>query len=212
MVPSQLIQMESFPMTANGKIDRKALPNPEGAQTTNTYQAPGTKTEERLSHIWEEILEIERVGTTDDFFAIGGHSLLAVRLVSAIRKQFNAELPIAEVFDYPTVGQLAQRIEEKQSNETTNQIPQVKAIDPRPQYIPLSFSQERLWFIDRLEGSVQYNQPSVLKLTGELDTAVLERTIKAIISRHEVLRTVIKEHEGRGYQEVIPADGWRLTQ
>src|SRR6202012_472077 len=181
MVPSQLIQMESFPMTANGKIDRKALPNPEGSQTTNTYQAPGTKTEERLSHIWEEILEIERVGTTDDFFAIGGHSLLAVRLVSAIRKQFNTELAIAEVFDYPTVGQLAIRIEEKQNNNTANQIPQIKPIHPKPNYIPLSFSQERLWFIDKLEGSVQYNQPSVLRLTGELDTAVLEKTIQTII-------------------------------
>src|SRR6202012_2214525 len=190
MVPSQLIQMESFPMTANGKIDRKALPDPEGAQTTNAYQAPQTETEEKLTRIWEEILEIDRVGTTDDFFAIGGHSLLAVRLVSAIRKQFNTELPIAEVFDHPTVGQLAIRIEEKQNSKTENEIPQITAVRPRPQYIPLSFSQERLWFIDRLEGSVQYNQPSVLRLKGDLNIELLEKTLRAIIDRHEVLRTV----------------------
>ncbi|HEX3934552.1 MAG TPA: amino acid adenylation domain-containing protein, partial [Puia sp.] len=141
MVPSQVMELERFPMTANGKIDRKALPDPEGAQTAASYQAPQTETEEKLTQIWQEILEIEKVGTTDDFFAIGGHSLLAVRLVSAIRKQFGAELAIAEVFDYPTVGQLSRRIEEKQS--TGEQASGITAVTPRPTHIPLSFSQER---------------------------------------------------------------------
>ncbi len=206
MVPAHLVELTSFPLTANGKIDRKALPDPEGT-AEGGYTAPRNETEAKLAEIWQDILELDQVGINDDFFEIGGHSLLAVRLVSQVRKSFGMELPISDVFDYPTVGQLATRL----TGETPGALlPAVTAETPRPEYIPLSFSQERLWFIDRLEGSTQYNQPAVLRLKGELNREILEKTLRAIIDRHEVLRTVIKEHEGQGYQQVMASAGWAL--
>ena len=201
MVPAHLVELKSLPLTANGKIDRRALPDPEGTQQEGGYTAPRNETETKLAAIWQDVLEVEEVGINDDFFEIGGHSLLAVRLVSQIRKTFGMELPIADVFDYPTVAQLAARITDEPSGEL---LPPVTAAT-RPEHIPLSFSQERLWFIDRLEGSVQYNQPAILRLKGELKAAILEKTIRAIIERHEVLRTVIREHEGQAYQQIMPA-------
>ena len=146
-------------MTANGKIDRKALPDPEATQAEGGYMAPRNETEAKLAEIWQDVLEIEEIGITDDFFEIGGHSLLAVRLVSAIRKGFEVELPISDVFDYPTVGLLAERLTEE-AKEDVSVPPSIEA-GTRPEYIPLSFSQERLWFIDRLEGTVQYHTPAV---------------------------------------------------
>ena len=148
MIPAYLVALEEIPLTSNGKIDRKALPDPEGTVKEGGYTAPRTEAEAKLAAIWEEVLEVEQVGITDDFFELGGHSLLAVRLVSQIRKAFAAELPISDVFDYPTVGQLAERLSGELSGDL---LPPVKAELPRPEHIPLSFSQERLWFIDRLE-------------------------------------------------------------
>ena len=205
MVPAHLVELDSFPLTANGKIDRKALPDPEGP-TTAQYTAPTNETEEKLKGIWQEVLELEDLSTTDDFFELGGHSLLAVRLISLIRKAFGMELPIADVFDYPTVEKLAARLT---TDASTAILPPVTA-EERPEYIPLSFSQERLWFIDSLEGSVQYHVPTVLRLKAELNQEALENTLKTIINRHEVLRTVIREHDGQGYQQIMPADNWTL--
>ena len=207
MIPAHIVELESFPLTANGKIDRRALPDPE-ATPTEQYTAPTNETEEKLKGIWQEVLELEDLSTTDDFFELGGHSLLAVRLISVIRKAFGMELPIAEVFDYPTVEKLAARLTGRSIDRPM--LPPVTAEEPRPEYIPLSFSQERLWFIDRLEGSAQYNLPAVLRLKGDLNQEILEKTLRAIIKRHEVLRTVIREHEGQGYQQIMTAENWSL--
>ena len=207
MIPSHLVALESMPLTGNGKIDRRALPDPEGTQAEGGYTAPRNETEAKLAEIWQDVLEVEQVGINDDFFEIGGHSLLAVRLVSQVRKTFGRELPIADVFDYPTVAKLSARITDEPAGEL---LPPVTAVTPRPEHIPLSFSQERLWFIDKLEGSVQYHTPAVLRLKGELNREVLEKTLRAIIGRHEILRTVIKENEGRGYQQIMPAGNWTL--
>ena len=208
MIPAHIIALESLPLTANGKIDRRALPDPEGVQPEGGYIAPRNETESKLAAIWQEVLEVDEVGITDDFFELGGHSLLAVRLVSAVRKGFGTELPISEVFDYPTVGLLARRLAEEPSGQL---MPPVLPVVLRPEHIPLSFSQERLWFIDKLEGSVQYHVPAVLRLKGSLDPEILEKTLQAIINRHEVLRTVIREEEeGQGYQHIMETDGWSL--
>src|SRR6185437_14118134 len=206
MIPSHITELQSFPLTANGKIDRRALPDPE-AQTTEQYTAARNETEEKLKQIWQDVLELDDISITDDFFELGGHSLLAVRLISMIRKQFGMELPISEVFDYPTVEKLAARLTTEAS---TDILPPVTA-ETRPEYIPLSFSQERLWFIDQLEGSVSYNQPAVFRLKGILNPEMLEKTLRTIIDRHEVLRTVIVDYDGKGYQQIKSADKWLLT-
>ena len=212
MIPAVLVEMVSLPLLANGKIDRKALPDPDvSAQSGDAYVAPRTPTEEQLTTIWEDILEVEQPGIHDDFFALGGHSLLAVRLISAIRKAFKAELPISDVFDYPTVAQLAGQLDLRAEGSASDLLPPVGA-EPRPEHLPLSFSQERLWFIDRLEGSLQYHVPAVLKLSGKLDAGALGLALNEIVNRHEVLRTVIREENGQAWQVVKEVKESVLTE
>ena len=192
MIPGIWVAIEQMPLTPNGKINKKALPKPEAGDTGGTtYVAPMNKTEEKLAAIWQELLGIERIGTADNFFERGGHSLLAMRLVSSIRRQLGMELPVKSLFLHPTIAQLASYLQ--QSDAALMPAIEVKA---RPQKIPLSFSQERLWFIDQLEGSVQYHLPTVLRLKGKLDTEALSHALQQIVNRHEVLRTVFKEEEG----------------
>ena len=206
MIPALWVELESLPLTPNGKIDRKALPDPEITNITTEYVAPRNETEQVLAGIWQELLGVERIGIYDNFFELGGHSLLAMRVVSAIRRELNTELSIRDLFVQPTIASLGAYLDE-QSKGTL--LPAIIAAE-RPEHIPLSFSQERLWFIDRLEGSVQYHLPAVLRLKGELNREALERTLRHIISRHEVLRTVIREYEGQGYQQIMMADNWSL--
>ena len=209
MVPAVLVEMENFPLTANGKIDRNALPDPDAVDLPgDKYVAPTNDVEEKLAGIWKDVLEVDQVGINNDFFELGGHSLLAVRLVSAIRKAFVVEMPISDIFDFPTVALLATRLSDNTDNTVLNSI---EPVVPRPTQIPLSFSQERLWFIDRLEGSVQYHVPAVLRLKGNLNKDALQNALKGIVSRHEVLRTVILEDEGHPYQFVKDPDGWGLS-
>ncbi|RZM28004.1 MAG: amino acid adenylation domain-containing protein, partial [Pedobacter sp.] len=210
MIPSVMMELDALPRTANGKIDRHALPDPASAiQEGESYTAPVTATQQQLSMIWAEILEVDQVGLHDDFFELGGHSLLAVRLMSAIRKNFSAELAISDIFDYPTVGQLSAHLDQQNQGES---LPGIKAVDPRPAKIPLSFSQERLWFIDQLGGSQQYHIPAVLHLKGNLSIPALEHALKAIIKRHEILRTLVQEEEGQGYQYIQSAGEWHLAR
>ena len=173
MIPSQFVPIEKFPVTVNGKIDDRKLLEIESSQNTGRiYIAPDTGTEKQLVSIWQDLLKINQIGVTDNFFELGGHSLLAMRLVSAIRKNFGIELQINEVFEYPTVSLLATRLVKRPMDGL---LPAVTAEEPRPEHIPLSFSQERLWFIDRLEGRV-YNThiPAVLRLKGALDQEALQ--------------------------------------
>ena len=207
MVPALWVELEQIPLTPNGKIDKKALPDPELADITAQYVAPRNETEQKLAAIWQELLGIEQAGINDNFFELGGHSLLAMRVVSAIRRELNVELNIRDLFVQPTIAGLAAYLDEQNQGTT---LPAIMAGE-RPEYISLSFSQERLWFIDRLEGSTSYHLPAVLRLKGELNPEVLEQTLRTIIGRHEVLRTVILEHaNGRGYQQIMPEDGWKL--
>ena len=210
MVPQVVMELEAIPLTANGKVDRKALPDPDttGGQT-GKYEAPRNEAEEKLARIWQEVLEVEEVGINDDFFELGGHSLLAVRLISAIRKELSVEMPISDIFDYPTIAKLSGQLEQKAD---AGLLPKVKASSPRPERIPLSFSQERLWFIDRLEGSVQYHVPAVLRLKGRVNAEAIEHALGEIVSRHEVLRTVFKEEDGEAFQQVKERGSWQLKK
>lgn len=210
MIPSLWVELPSMPLTANGKIDRRALPEPEAATGgKDKHETARNDKEARLATIWQEVLEVEQVGIHDNFFELGGHSLLAVRLVSVIRKAFAVEMPIGDVFDYPSIAALAVRLDELSG---TTPLAPVERVHPRPSLVPLSFSQERLWFIDQLSGSTQYHVPAVLRLKGRLSKTALQHAMKQVIDRHEVLRTVIRQKEGAAYQFVQEAADWQLQQ
>ncbi|MCB9251759.1 MAG: amino acid adenylation domain-containing protein [Flavobacteriales bacterium] len=209
MIPAQWIFVDKFQLTENGKVDVKALPDPEiELKRTQTIELPKDELEKQLAELWKEILELDEVGVHNNFFELGGHSLLAIRLVAAIRKTFNVEMPIGDIFDFPTISLQKERIEDSKGNEILSFIQKNK----RPVKIPLSFSQERLWFIDKLEGSVQYHVPSVLKLVGPLSIEALETAIASVIERHEVLRTIIVEEDEGVYQKILDKVNFKLDK
>jgi amino acid adenylation domain-containing protein len=207
MIPSALVVLDSFPLLANGKVDKKSLPDPDSSRTTDDYAAPETPLQQVLINIWSVLLEVEKVGIHDDFFALGGHSLLAIRVVSAIRKALGVEVAIGDVFDYPTISLLSARL----SGNTDVLITPPLTPESRPAHIPLSYSQERLWFIHQLEGSVQYHVPMVLRMKGALQPDALAHALRATVNRHEVLRTVIVQEGGTAYQQIMDPDQWELT-
>ncbi|HEX6751683.1 MAG TPA: amino acid adenylation domain-containing protein [Longimicrobium sp.] len=209
MVPAAIVVLESLPLTPSGKLDRKALPAPEYAADAERYEAPRTPTEEVLAGIWAEVLRLERVGVHDGFFDLGGHSLLATRVVSRVRELFGVELPLRALFEGPTVAELAVRVEELRRAELPVLPPVVPAGRTAP--LPLSFAQERLWFIDRLEpGSTAYNLPRSMRLGGALDERALERALGEIVRRHEALRTTFREVDGSPVQVIAPFGGFTL--
>ncbi|HTI08721.1 MAG TPA: amino acid adenylation domain-containing protein, partial [Puia sp.] len=207
MVPQLLVELDEVPLTVNGKADRKSLPGIDISQLlTGAYTAPRNRTEQILAGIWQEVLHVEKIGIHDNFFQLGGHSLLATRVISAIRKRLEVELTMRSLFIYPTIELLSIHLQRQVKGLSLPGLEQQE----RPVRIPLSFSQERLWFIDQLEGSVAYHIPQVLRLKGGLDVEALEYALRSLVNRHEVLRTVIRAEEGRAYQEVLPPDRWRL--
>ncbi|MFD3702175.1 amino acid adenylation domain-containing protein [Nocardia sp. NPDC058658] len=201
MVPATVTVLDSMPLTAGGKLDRSALPDPDFA-TTREYRAPETERERTLADLFAEVLGLDRVGADDDFFALGGHSLLATRLTSRIRAVMGAEVPIRTVFDAPTVAQLATRL------DTGAQVRPALSARTRPDVVPLSFAQRRLWFIHRLEGpSATYNMPLTVRLTGAFDASAFTAAVGDVIARHESLRTVFEETDGVPAQRVLDATG-----
>ncbi|WP_420127101.1 non-ribosomal peptide synthase/polyketide synthase [Longimicrobium sp.] len=208
MVPSAIVFLDALPLTANGKLDRKALPAPELA-AADRYVAPRTPVEEVLAGIWAEVLRLDRVGVEESFFDLGGHSLLATRVASRVREVFAIELPLRALFEGPTVAQLAERVEEVRRAEVPMLPPVVPAERMGP--LPLSFAQERLWFLDRLEpGSATYNIPVARRLGGAMDAGALERALGELVRRHEALRTVFAEADGRPVQVIAPFGGFTL--
>lgn len=207
MVPSAIVVMESFPLTSNGKTDRDALPWTESERSglENEFRVPRTAVEEALVGLWCEILEIQRIGIDDNWFDLGGHSLLATQLVSRIRALFHLELPMRTIFEAPTVVALAQRVE---AELKFGKIGEAEAIqrqqDSGP--APLSFAQERLWFLERLQpGGFVYNVPVAARITGPLDLETLQCAILELQQRHEVLRARYIEVDGTPRQVVEPA-------
>ncbi|WP_233164338.1 non-ribosomal peptide synthetase [Snuella sedimenti] len=207
MIPSIFIEMEAMPLMPSGKIDRKALPDPTlSAQQEEAYAAPTTTTEKQLVAIWEELLDVSPIGIYDNFFKLGGHSLLGIRLVSYIKSRLDVTVSIRDVFSSPTVTELATVI----SQGTRSEVPQI-TISNRPEYVPLSYAQERLWFIDQLQGSVAYHIPAALRIEGSLDIELFSRAMRCLVTRHESLRTVFREENGIGYQHIKDSDGFEVN-
>ncbi|WP_142383368.1 condensation domain-containing protein, partial [Mycobacterium intracellulare] len=209
MVPAAVVVLDALPMTVNGKLDARALPAPD-YQGGNGYRAPSTAIEEILAGIYAGVLGVERVGVDDSFFDLGGDSLSTMRLITAINTTLETELPVRVVFEAPTVAQLAPRIA-----ESSGRLEPLVAGE-RPAIIPLSFAQNRLWFIDQFQGpSPLYNMAAALRLRGRLDAHALGAALADVVSRHESLRTLFPSHEGTPRQEVVPAEraefGWEVV-
>ncbi|HEV2150064.1 MAG TPA: amino acid adenylation domain-containing protein [Longimicrobiaceae bacterium] len=208
MVPAAFVALDHLPLTPNGKLDVKALPAPDFAAGGH-HVAPRTPTEEVLAGIWAEVLRLERVGVGENFFELGGHSLLAMRVVSRVREVFGIELPVRALFEGPTVAELAGRVEALRRAELPV-LPPVVPVERRGA-LPLSFAQERLWFLDRMQpGTALYNILSALRLQGALDAAALERALGEVVRRHEALRTVFAERDGEAVQVVVPFTGYAM--
>jgi acyl carrier protein len=186
MVPAAYVRLERFPLTPNGKLDRKALPAPDGdAYGVRGYEAPVGEIETTVAEIWAEVLKIERVGRHDNFFELGGHSLLAVRAISRLREALNVEVAISDLFAYPVLAELA-RVAGSAARATLPPVTRVK----RGERLPLSFAQQRLWFLAQMEGvSEAYHIPLGLRLEGNLEVAALRGALDRIVARHEALRT-----------------------
>ncbi|HLL45477.1 MAG TPA: amino acid adenylation domain-containing protein, partial [Longimicrobiaceae bacterium] len=207
MVPAAFVGLDRLPLTPNGKLDVRALPAPDFAAEGQV--APRTPAEEVLAGIWTEVLGVERVGRHDDFFELGGHSLLATRVVSRVRTVFGVELPVRALFEGPTVAELAEHVEALRRADGPR-LPPVVPVG-RTDALPLSFAQERLWFLDRLEpGSAFYNVPAARRFEGALDAAALETALGEVVRRHEALRTTFAERDGAPVQVIAPAGGFTL--
>ncbi|HST59909.1 MAG TPA: condensation domain-containing protein, partial [Longimicrobium sp.] len=211
MVPAAFVRLETLPLTPNGKLDRRALPAPEGdAFAARAYEAPDGETEQALAGIWSELLGIERIGRRDDFFALGGHSLLAVRVVSRVRQALRVEAEIGDLFVRPVLADFARGLETAARAEA----PAITPVD-RTLPIPLSFAQQRLWFLEQL-GNLggTYHVPSRLRFKGALDRDALLGALDRIVARHEALRTVFAEVNGVPEQRIAPAEasGFHLVE
>jgi amino acid adenylation domain-containing protein len=208
MLPASFVRMERLPLQPNGKVDRRALPAPEDGgkiARNHRYESPRTAVEELMSGIWSEVLDVEAVGVTDSFFDLGGHSLLATQLISRMRKAFGVEIGLGQLFQAPTIAELAPVVEAAlRGGEGVKE----NAIEPvsRAQRLPLSFAQQRLWFLDQLEpGSPLYNVSVAVRLSGQLNREALQLTLDEIVRRHESLRTTFALNGGNQPVQVINA-------
>ncbi|SMC29902.1 amino acid adenylation domain-containing protein, partial [Andreprevotia lacus DSM 23236] len=207
MVPQHIVLLDRLPLTANGKVDRKALPKPDLHNAARTHIAPRTASEAAVAAVWAEVLKLDRVGAEDDFFAAGGHSLLATQVMSKLRAGFNIELPLRALFEAPTVATLAARIDDAVASRRDAALPPLFAQLRHPgqeHAFPLSFSQQRLWFLDQFERSAVYNIPFAIRLHGALNTNALKAALNGVIARHEGLRTTFVSRDEQAVQIIAP--------
>uniref|UniRef100_UPI00292DE54A non-ribosomal peptide synthetase n=1 Tax=Kitasatospora brasiliensis TaxID=3058040 RepID=UPI00292DE54A len=198
MVPAAVVLLDALPLNANGKVDRRALPAPDLA-ADDTGRAPRDERERVLCALFGELLGIDDITIDDDFFALGGHSLLATRLVARARTELGVELAIGDLFQAPTVAALVARLADTPAPARPALRP-----TPRPERVPLSFAQRRLWFLTQAEGpAATYNVTLALRLRGPLDAAALADALNDTVRRHEALRTVFAEHDGTPYQHIL---------
>lgn len=207
MVPSAFIALESLPLTPNGKIDRRKLPSPDWSRpgTTAVFIPPRNPIEELVAAIWVEALGVEQVGIHDNFFDLGGHSLLAAKIVSRIQQQLSVELPLRKIFESQTVASLAENVASALEGNSTTRLPPIKQTE-RKALLPLSFGQQRLWFLDQLDpGNPAYNIPFAIRFRGPLDLYALHLSVNEILARHEALRMAFTTVGAEPRQSINPA-------
>ncbi|MCX4097869.1 non-ribosomal peptide synthase/polyketide synthase [Nocardia sp. alder85J] len=199
MVPTVYVRLEALPLNASGKLDRAALPEPVVAAVG--YRAPVTAAEHAVATVFEQVLGVERVGAADDFFALGGNSLVATRISARLSAWSGAEVPLRALFEHPTVAGLAAAL----SQEPVAVRP-LLAVRPRPEFVPLSYAQQRMWFLEQFDaGSAVNSLVAAIRLEGRLDEGALRAAAGDLVTRHESLRTVYPARDGVGYQRVLPA-------
>jgi amino acid adenylation domain-containing protein len=207
MVPSAFVVLEALPLTVHGKVDRRALPAPEWGSTGGESVAPRTPVEELLAGVWAEVLGREAVGVEEDFFALGGHSLLAMRVLLRVERSFGVDVPVRTIFEAPTVAALARRVEAARQGGEARERPPLRPAE-RGSEAALSFAQQRLWFVDQMEGAgAAYHVPGAVRLRGRLDARALRRALEEIVRRHEALRTVFRVRDAEPLQVVLPPSG-----
>ncbi|MBD3629798.1 non-ribosomal peptide synthetase [Cyclobacterium sp.] len=210
MVPGNWRFLSALPLTANKKIDRNKLSEMGLPPKIKESRPPADPVELALCGIWKRILNMDEVSTTTDFFVAGGHSILGIKLLAAVRREMNAAIGLGDLFSAPTISGMAEII---RSNGQQKALPPIKTTEAKQiGEVPLSYSQESLWVIDLLEGSDQYHIPLVLRLKGAIDPVALEKALKQMLLRHEVLRTVIRQKEGKPYQQVMDPGNWKLAK
>ncbi|WP_416223216.1 amino acid adenylation domain-containing protein [[Mycobacterium] wendilense] len=208
LVPAAIVVIDAVPLTVNGKLDTRALPEPD--YSAGSYRAPSTPAEELVAGIFAHVLDLERVGVDDSFFDLGGDSLLALRVVAGIETALSTQLPVRELFEAPTVAQLAPRI-----HQGSRGLPALVPVQ-RPAVVPLSYAQQRLWFLDQLQGpSPVYNLPAAYAIRGAVQEDALHAAFVDVVTRHESLRTVLPSVDGVPRQVVVPPEdidiAWRVV-
>ena len=207
MVPAILITLKQLPLTANGKLDRKRLPPPSQKEAIGNPEGNPeelyTPIEEMMAGAWQELLGIKKIGRTENFFQLGGHSLLGMRLIARLRAVFGVEVPITQLFESPTLSELAAHVEALVRGGEQGALPPLEPVD-RSGALPLSYAQQRLWFLHQLDPqSNAYNVPGAVRLQGALDVAAFRRSFKILVQRHESLRTTFEERNGQPVQQVM---------
>lgn len=202
MIPVHFVFLEKMPIMINGKVDRKSLPEPK-FEVEEKYVRPRNEIETILTHIWEEELGINKIGINDNFFNAGGHSLLATQIIFQIRELFEIELPLREFFKYPTIAGLANVIETAKIIKKEVPIQKIKTISANETF-PLSFAQQRLWFLEGyMDSTAVYNVPGAIRIKGCLNIEILEKSLQALVDRHDSLRTVFFDIKGQPRQKVL---------
>ncbi|MBE8986710.1 non-ribosomal peptide synthetase [Nostoc sp. LEGE 12450] len=207
MIPSAFVQMESFPLTSNGKVNRRALSEPTTSrpELAQTFVAPRTPTEEILAGIWRDVLGLEQVGIYDNFFNLGGHSLLATQVISLTRKAFKIELSLRSLFESPAIATLAKIVEAASQQKLSPEIIPFKVVRLPDAIVPISLTQLEFWFFEQFyPGNPVYNLPLIYRVTGSLDVKALEESLREIVRRHETLRTTFKVENGQVVYVISP--------
>ncbi|WP_232330813.1 condensation domain-containing protein, partial [Nocardia fusca] len=200
MVPSVFVELDALPLNANGKLDRRALPEP--VFEVQEFRAPSTPIEEIVANTFAEVLGVDRVGADDDFFALGGNSLIATQVAARLGKALNATVPVRMLFEASTVAGLAVRVEQHAGSGGRTPL----VAQPRPERVPLSLAQQRMWFLNQFDtDSAAYNIPVAVRLSGDLDIPALRQAVADVVDRHETLRTRYPVGPGGvPYQDVLP--------
>ncbi|WDE09178.1 non-ribosomal peptide synthetase [Thalassomonas viridans] len=211
MIPARFVYLEQFPLTPNGKVDKRALPEPDIEQDAGTFVAPVNDQEKQLAAIWGQVLSLpgDNISTRANFFALGGHSLSAVTVTAEIRRHFHVAITVKQFFDNATIGQLAHLIAQSDKAGVSGPVATAQDAD----FIPLSYSQQALWFIDNLNGgSKNYNMPLALEISGAFDPGAAEQALQAIIERHQILRSVYRKTDRGLEQSLLPGAEFVLEQ